>query len=474
MHARRETGRRPSNRWVRRATFAAFALTALALIGIIGVLVSIGRETDGLRERLAAVNVRARARLSDLDRILALQMAAQRAYRLGGDEQSLVVYEDLREEEQEILRALDSLVTRVGPGAAVALADLTSGSERWHHLVGGGLSERRVEAALDSTLSLQTGPYARTLDASARLHRAILRDESVRRARLSDLEETEDRLVVFLVVPAGLGVAGLVGVGMRLHRLTLDERRLRSLAERRGHELERVAEEKRRFVRGITHDLKNPLNVIDGSAELLEMGIHGDLSGDQIEVVARIRRVAREAVAAIEDLLELSLSDDGELPLRPEPVAIRRLVDEVVEDYRGPAEAAGMQLRLKGRAAPGEIDTDPARVREVLGNLINNAIRHASQGGRIVVSVREVDRSTDGVWVAIDVEDDGPGIPEERQEDIFLEGVRAETTGGSGVGLAISRRIAGSLGGELSVASTSGRGSTFTMLLPMGRSPERA
>lgn len=468
MRSRRMEGMTSSERWAATVTTAAFIVTGLALVGIIVILITIGRETDALRSRLDDVDVEARAHLSDLARILALEMAAQRAYRLGGEPASLTMYEELIVEERDLLHDLDSLVVAIGPEASAAVDEIRLLSGEWHRRVEEPDVSGSAGAFIDSTLSIQTGPYARAVGALERLGQSVHADERTHRARLSGLEEREDRLVVLLVAPAGLGIAVLVVVGRRLHRLTLEERRLRSLAERRGRDLERVAEEKGRFVRGITHDLKNPLGVIDGSAELLEMGIHGALTAEQGEVLARIRRVAGEAVSTIEGLMEVAMSEDGTLPVRLDQVDLVQLVRGLAEDYRGPVEAAGMALGFETRTTFLRIPTDPDRVREVLGNLVTNAIRHGSKGSRLVLRIRTIERSPmEGDWVAVDIEDDGPGIPLERQDEIFREGVKGEASDGSGVGLAISRRILRSLGGELTLESTPGHGATFTILLPL-------
>lgn len=253
-------------------------------------------------------------------------------------------------------------------------------------------------------------------------------------------------------------------------RLLEREREAREQAERRREELERVTESRTRIMRGFTHDVKNPLGAADGYAQLLEDGILGELSEEQVEGVRGIRRSIEKSLHLIHELLELARAEAGQIELERVPTRIEELVREAVEDFRGQATAAG--LGLESRVADDlPAETDPSRVRQILGNLLSNAVKY-TQEGRIMVAA-ELRRDGGGAgdgddWIAIRVSDTGPGIPAEKQDLIFEEFTRMdpEAEHGAGVGLAIGRRLARLLGGDITLESEVGRGSTFTLWIP--------
>ncbi len=243
-------------------------------------------------------------------------------------------------------------------------------------------------------------------------------------------------------------------------------------AERRHEELERVMESRARLMRGFSHDLKNPLGAADGYAQLLEEGVIQQPE-QQRESVGRIRASIGAALRLIEDLLELTRVEAGQLESRIDPVDVAAVVREVAGDYRAQAAAAGLEIAVEdGAARAPVIGTDQHRVRQVLGNLVSNAVKYTPAGGRI--GIRTGVRSEDGgpPAVAVDVWDTGPGIAPARREEIFREFTRLDpdSADGAGLGLAISRRIARALGGDLTVADGPDRvGTRFTLWLPLER-----
>jgi PAS domain S-box-containing protein len=252
-------------------------------------------------------------------------------------------------------------------------------------------------------------------------------------------------------------------------RLFRKEQEARAEADRRRAELERVTESRARLIRGFSHDVRNPLGVADAQAWLLEDGrAFGELPEKQRDSVQRIRRSIGMSVRLIDDLLELARAEAGQIELKCVETDVGQLAREVAEDFRAQAMAAGLALDI--RATEGVLaETDQMRARQILGNLLSNAVKYAPQG-RITVdaAIRRAGAPGPGVWIAVSVADTGPGIPEDKREQIFQEFTRLdpEAQHGSGVGLAISRRIARRLGGDLTVQSEVGRGSTFTLWLP--------
>ncbi|HUF12292.1 MAG TPA: PAS domain S-box protein [Longimicrobiales bacterium] len=241
----------------------------------------------------------------------------------------------------------------------------------------------------------------------------------------------------------------------------------REQAETRTLELERVTESRARLMRGFSHDLKNPLGAADGHAELIESGILGKLEPRQRESVASIRRTIRDALALIDDLVELARTEGGQLELRVEQVDVAAIVRDVVDEQRPRAEGKGLALDVELKPAAPAIG-DAARVRQIVGNLLTNAVKYTEEG-RVTVRVSaDVEGApSPGAWVRVDVNDTGPGIPEEQQAAIFEEFSRIATdVPGSGLGLAISRNLAEALGGALTLRSPSDEGCCFTLWIP--------
>lgn len=250
-------------------------------------------------------------------------------------------------------------------------------------------------------------------------------------------------------------------------------RRQRKVMEREfaaREELERVMESRGRLMRGFTHDVKNPLGAADGFLGLLEDEIVGPLSQKQKESIGRVRRSIGTALTLIDELVEIARSEAGHLEIGRRPVDLGDLAREMVEEYRPQAEAKGLRLRFELRDTLPVIQSDPARIRQVLSNLISNAVKFTVEGEIMVaLAVRSGGSDPAAECVAIDVSDTGPGVAEEDMHLLFEEFSRLEPAKpGAGLGLAISQRLAAALGGRLSVESEIGRASTFTLWLPVG------
>lgn len=252
-------------------------------------------------------------------------------------------------------------------------------------------------------------------------------------------------------------------------RFLARERELRAEAERRREQLERVTESRAALMRGFSDDVRNPLSVTDMNAHILEVGA---LSEAQRQCVERIRRSVGTSLQLIDDLLEVARAEAGQLEIECVHTDVGRVAREVAEDFAAPAAAAGVGLEV--RAPDGlHADTDPMRLRQVLGNLLSNAVKYAPRA-RVSVDAEIRHAVRDREWVTVSVGDTGPGIPADQREAIFQEYTRLDPQSqkGTGIGLAIGRRIARLLGGDLTVESEVGRGATFTLWLPLAASPE--
>ncbi|HEY4131513.1 MAG TPA: ATP-binding protein [Gemmatimonadaceae bacterium] len=261
-------------------------------------------------------------------------------------------------------------------------------------------------------------------------------------------------------------------------RLLADEQAARraseaahAAAERRREELEKVTESRARLMRGFTHDVKNPLGAADGFLALLEADVFGPLAAPQSDSVARARKGIRQALDLIGRALNLARAESVQLDVRSEQVDLRDIVADAVEEYHAQAEAKQIAMAAQLPRDPLMVVSDPLRVRQIIGNLISNAIKYTESDGRVDViasAQSDGDAPAPGDWVVVTVADTGRGIAPENLPKVFDEFARfdPETTGGSGVGLAISQHIARALGGAITVQSTLGAGSRFSLWLP--------
>lgn len=249
--------------------------------------------------------------------------------------------------------------------------------------------------------------------------------------------------------------------------------------------LEQVMASRSRLMRGFSHDVKNPVGAADGFAELLGHGIYGDLTDEQQASVERLRRCLRRALSLIDDLHELARVETGAIAVAPEPVDLAELVNTIGEEYHAAAEANGLEFEVLVEPGIPLIATNGARVRQIASNLLSNAIKYTDAGAVRVrtrrlsanqagLAVTDAQAAINGEWALIEFADSGPGIPLHQRDFIFEEFSRLNADKpGAGLGLAISELLAQALGGRISVESELGRGSTFTLWLPLREaSPE--
>jgi signal transduction histidine kinase len=300
-------------------------------------------------------------------------------------------------------------------------------------------------------------------------------ETSVDVARTNDEAQGGRTIERQFVISLGVGLLALFGMGVvlwfarrdralnrELARALDEEAVLRAEAERGRMELEKVTESRTRLMRGFSHDVKNPIGAADGYMQLLEDELMGPLTTQQAASIVRARRSLAQALRLIEDLLELARTERAHLDVKHESVNLGELARDATEEFRAQAEQKGLALELDQPADGVVVQSDPARVRQVLANLVSNAVKYTDRG-RITVRVL-----ADGTRGAIEVTDTGTGIPADRQPLVFQEFVRLDphAAPGAGVGLAISQRIVQALGGEITLTSEAGQGSRFAVWLP--------
>ena len=252
-----------------------------------------------------------------------------------------------------------------------------------------------------------------------------------------------------------------------------------SLADRAA-ELERAGRYKSEFLANMSHELRTPLNSTLILAKLLADNAKGNLDEEQRNYARTIHSAGNDLLALINDILDLSKIEAGHLDVCAEPVDIAQAIAEVVKSLAPMAGQKGLALRPEiDPGAPASITTDGMRLGQILRNLLSNAVKFTEQGEVVVRTF-----APRAGRIAFEVRDTGIGIPEEQREFIFdafrqADGSTHRKYGGTGLGLTISRDLARLLGGELSLASTVGKGSAFTLELPeklepsAGQRPER-
>jgi CheY-like chemotaxis protein len=244
------------------------------------------------------------------------------------------------------------------------------------------------------------------------------------------------------------------------------ERVRREEAEARREEAQRDARAKDEFLATLAHELRNPLAPIVSSVAIL--GMERAAPGVAAQARAIIERQTRHLVRLVDDLLDLSRVTRGKVELRRERVEVSALVEQALEICRGPIEAAGHALNQKLPPAPIFVHGDPVRLVQVLSNVLTNAERYTTPGGRITLDVRKEGRD-----VSISIEDSGIGIAPEMLDRVFDPFVRADNSlerarGGLGIGLTLARQLVELHGGTIEAASEGpGHGSRFTIRLPL-------
>ena len=313
--------------------------------------------------------------------------------------------------------------------------------------------------------------------------------------RLVAIQQVTDQSVRFLLWAVGLVTLGTLLIGL------LHERRQGLRLADRSAELERLSTEllranrvKSEFLANVSHELRTPLNAIVGFVELLRDGVYGELNNRQAGPVERIASSANHLRQLVDQILDLAKMAAGRLDVQWEIIEIKSFVVDLTSEIEALLAERRLTLSISVSASLPRVRTDPMHLRQIVLNLLGNALKFTPRGG-IAVRARLIDIANEsggegvntsapsapqsGTWVALEVADTGVGIARSDQERVFEEfeqvnaGPRTDSMQrGTGLGLPISRRLARLLGGELTVVSETGRGSTFTVWLPVTGQPK--
>jgi signal transduction histidine kinase/CheY-like chemotaxis protein len=303
------------------------------------------------------------------------------------------------------------------------------------------------------------------------LTRASTPEESVRAAKAS-AELLAEGLGPFEMAYRGFeeANASLLRVNADLERQIGERHRAEEAARVAGEEADRANTAKSEFLSRMSHELRTPLNAVLGFGQLLEVD---HLTEDQHQNVEQILKGGRHLLQLINEVLDIARIESGRISLSMEPVPVGETVIDAVSLIEPLAAERAVSLHAEVSSGIEYVMADRQRMKQVLLNLLSNAVKYNRQGGTVTLRC---------IWgvadtIRIEVQDDGPGISEEGLRRLFVpfDRLGAEESGveGTGLGLALSKRLAEAMAGTLEVESTPGRGSTFSLSLPTAESPDQ-
>lgn len=237
-----------------------------------------------------------------------------------------------------------------------------------------------------------------------------------------------------------------------------------------SRELEKANRLKSEFLASMSHELRTPINALIGYTALMLDRIYGDLNDRQAECLVRIRAAAQHLLALINDILDLAKIEAGRMPLHLEDTVLQELIREASVQIDPLIKKKGLAYRWMAPDEPLHMMTDRTKVKQIMLNLLSNAVKF-THAGTVTLSAQQ-----EGDLVRLDVADSGIGIRREDLSAIWddfrqVDQSRTREFGGTGLGLSITRKLAGALGGRVTLASEYGKGSTFTIFLPIQTEP---
>jgi two-component system sensor histidine kinase BaeS len=217
-------------------------------------------------------------------------------------------------------------------------------------------------------------------------------------------------------------------------------------------------EQRRNLLADVTHELRTPLTVMQGNLEGMLDGVY---PADEVNLRSLLEETNILA-RLVEDMRTLALAESGALQLRKESTDLAMLIRETVASFKPQADGSGVSISIDTMDNFPWLDLDPGRIRQVLSNLLANALRYTPAGG--MVSIRY---SQAGNQAQVEVQDSGPGIPAEELAHVFERFYKSTDSGGMGLGLAIARHLVEAHGGTITAVSTPGQGTTMRIVLPL-------
>jgi len=252
--------------------------------------------------------------------------------------------------------------------------------------------------------------------------------------------------------------------------IAIENVRLFDEIQEKSQQLAEASERKSQFLASMSHELRTPLNAIIGLTEMMVTNAARFGTEKALEPLRRVNAAGTHLLSLINEILDLSKIEAGKLELNPERVDLARLIDEVIGTAGQLAEKNQNRLIVEAQKDLGALTADSMRLKQILLNLLSNACKFTKEG-EVALRVRKV---ADGrEWVELAVADSGIGMTAEQQAKLFQDFSQADSLtarryGGTGLGLALSRKLARMMGGDVTVTSEPGKGSVFTVRLPSG------
>lgn len=448
----------------RRSLWMPLVVVIAALIVLVVAPIVVGARLRHIRSSVSDVVDQARDLTSDIEAALAREVIVAGGYAPAPSDSASRQYAAAERDEHDRAVALGSLVETLGPEMVEPFAEYREATGRWHEEV-----ERGGSASATTNAAVRGVAAAQALDAALRLDAMLARDRSAMLVRARTLEEIDVLLPLALVPIALLGCVLALRAGRRTATLAEE-------AEGGRRELRRVLDERAALMRGITHDLRNPLGAALGFVELIQ---DEALSAPEREnALRRVRRLLRTSLDTVAGLLDLARSDVATVDFDRVPVDLVALAHSCTEDQEQAARQRGLTLSVVEPATSVVAQGDPPRVRAAAENLVSNALKYTPRNGRITVRVSRR-RHEDRDFAVLTVADTGPGIPTELRERVFEEFFRVPSlqhvASGTGIGLAVSRRVARMMGGDIRIEDSTDDmpGTTISLWLPLA-TPEHA
>jgi two-component system NtrC family sensor kinase len=255
--------------------------------------------------------------------------------------------------------------------------------------------------------------------------------------------------------------------------IAIENVRLFDEIHEKNQQLAEASQNKSQFLSSMSHELRTPLNAIIGLTEMMVTNAARFGTEKALEPLRRVNAAGTHLLSLINEILDLSKIEAGKLDLNPEPVNLARLIDEVIGTAGQLAEKNKNRLIVEAQQNLGALTADSMRLKQILLNLLSNACKFTKEG-EVALRVRKVADGRD--WVELAVADTGIGLTAEQQAKLFQDFTQADSLtarryGGTGLGLALSRKLARMMGGDVTVTSEPGKGSVFTLRLPAAPTP---